>query len=148
MTEELIETLNWTAAGIRKFEPNLSSKAVDIYFVNSDEIKQLNRRFFGRDKTTDILSFTSDFLESNIIGELVINKDIVAKKENRYEGTTIRPLQVSKKPPKPTDPELKLVKLFIHGTLHLLGYNHLETKAHHAMLKKEKKVLDWLLGNL
>lgn len=144
-SEYLLKILNRTAAIIADLESGMKSKSVDICFVGSNEINKLNRRFFGRDQVTDILSFTNDFPESDTLGELVINKDCLELSSQTLTVATIRPQKPGEHLRNPENSELALIKLFIHGTLHLLGYNHLEAKVHELMSGKENKILDSLL---
>ena len=89
--------------------------ALDVSFVDDAEIHVLNRDYRGKDRPTDVLSFpqwegeTFDFGEGPIaLGDLVISIE-TAWRQARELG---HPL------------ESELDFLTIHGTLHLLGYDH------------------------
>ncbi|MCB5230686.1 MAG: rRNA maturation RNase YbeY [Candidatus Cloacimonas sp.] len=97
-----------------------------VCFVTDEEIRKLNKQYFGRDKITDILSFASEFEEVNYLGELIINLDLVSRLEQKaiYQ---------------------ELVALLVHGVLHLLGYDHINTKEGEIMRSKEKVITNKIL---
>ena len=81
-----------------------------------------------KDKSTDILSFPL---------EIKINL-----KKNPYLGDLVISYQFMNKPKKLTNLEFKkkVAKIFIHGFLHLLGYNHIKLKDFKKMIKEEEKI--------
>ncbi len=98
---------------------------VTLVLSNTKEIKKLNSKFRGKNKSTDILSFpfndkplTKIFTRNKKIylGDIIINIKKVKKKYfiNNFD------------------------KLWIHGLLHLLGYTHKKDKEHKKMLKLER----------
>ena len=98
---------------------------VTLVLSNTKEIKKLNRKFRGKNKSTDILSFpfndkplTKIFTRNKKIylGDIIINIKKVKKEYfiNNFD------------------------KLWIHGLLHLLGYTHKKDKEHKKMLKLER----------
>ena len=84
--------------------------AVNVLLTSSAEMKRLNRRFRGKDKPTDVLSFPADALE--LAGDIAISAEIAAANADQL-GHSV-------------DTELKI--LILHGLLHLAGYDH-ETDA-------------------
>ena len=99
-----------------------------VSLSNNKNIKKLNKRFRKINKSTDVLSFPS---EKNI--------DI---KKNPYLGDIIISYEFMNKPRKKTNLEFKkkVIKIFIHGFLHLLGYDHAKLKDFKKMLKEEEKI--------
>ena len=105
---------------------NLSSTLV---LTNSKMIKDLNKRFRKKNKTTDIISFPfhekkelNRLLKSNqkvYIGDIVINLNKV-KKDNFKKNFNI---------------------LWVHGLLHLIGFTHSKDIEYYKMLILEKKFL-------
>ncbi|MFC1630082.1 rRNA maturation RNase YbeY [Patescibacteria group bacterium] len=93
-TEWLREIAEKVLKGEKK-EQDLS-----IALISPEKIKEANKKYLGKDKPTDILSFSSDDL-----GEIVICPEIV--KENA-KGSF----------------EEELTFVLIHGILHILGYDH------------------------
>jgi probable rRNA maturation factor len=81
---------------------------VELSFVNSEQITQINKQSRNIDKSTDVLSFPIEPFPHAPIGAIVINVDAVIK-----ESTTHNHSQ---------DAEACL--LFLHGLLHLLGFDH------------------------
>jgi len=77
---------------------NRETETLSLAFIGKDEIKKLNKKFRQKNKATDVLSF--NLKEENILGEVVICPEVVKEKKE------------------------DLKKVFIHGVLHLLGYDH------------------------
>ena len=96
-----------------------------LLLSNNKNIKKLNKNFRNKNKSTDILSFP-------------FNKKIKFSK-NMYLGDIIISYNYLNKP-KSQDLELfkqKTIKIFIHGFLHLLGFNHIKNKDYFKMLREE-----------
>ena len=96
-----------------------------LLLSNNKNIKKLNKYFRNKNKSTDILSFPS-------------NKKIKISK-NTYLGDIIISYNYLDKP-KSQDLESfkeKAIKIFIHGFLHLLGFNHIKNKDYFKMLREE-----------
>jgi probable rRNA maturation factor len=80
---------------------------VSIIFVKSDYIRDLNKRYRDIDAPTDVLSFK--LKDDMSQGEIYISPEFVY--------TTFKGEQF----------EEEILRLIIHGTLHILGYNHKES---------------------
>lgn len=95
---------------LEKLANRLSSKDIELVLTNNDEMQEINKNTRNIDKTTDVLSFPHDntFLDTNFLGSLVINMQLAQEKANEL-GHSL-------------EDEVSL--LFIHGMLHLLGYDH------------------------
>ena len=96
-----------------------------LLLSNNKNIKKLNKYFRNKNKSTDILSFP-------------INKKIKISK-NTYLGDIIISYNYLDKP-KSQDLKSfkeKVIKIFIHGFLHLLGFNHIKNKDYSKMLREE-----------
>ena len=106
-----------------------------LAIVNVNEIKKLNQIYRGKNSATDVLAF--NFLEpkdlekvkKNEIFDLgeVINSYPNAKKQAVQRGHSVQK-------------EINI--LFIHGLLHLLGYDHENQKDREQMSRLEKKILN------
>lgn len=86
---------------------------MSLLLVDDSQIQELNRRFLGRDKPTNVLAFSmregeDAVLHPNLLGDLVISIE-TAKRQSRQSGLNEMEM---------------LVLLLIHGILHLLGYEH------------------------
>lgn len=84
---------------------NRPLKPVELTFLNSEEMKQLNKRFRSKAKTTDVLSFNySDML----VGSIAIDPCVAQKQATEYGHSF----------------QQEIKELFVHGCLHLLGFDH------------------------
>jgi len=101
----------------------LTSKDVELILTDDSEIRKLNARFRNKDKATDVLSFPLEQMPGMPLGSIVISID-TAKKGAKEYGHGV-------------EDEIKL--LFLHGLLHLLGYDH-ETD-NGEMRKKEEEII-------
>ena len=81
---------------------------IELILTDNEEIAAINRQFRGIDKPTDVLSFPSDPFPGAPLGSIVISVDKVASVAAELGHTE----------------EEELALLFIHGMLHLLGYDH------------------------
>lgn len=86
----------------------LSAQEIELILTDNDEIAEINREFRNIDKATDVLSFPSDPFPEAPLGSIVISVDKVQSVANDLGHNE--------------NDELAL--LFIHGMLHLLGYDH------------------------
>ena len=102
-----------------------------IVLSGPKEIKNLNKKFRKKNKSTDVLSFP--FYEKN-----QLNNKIREEKEVYLGDIIINLSQVKKKNNKAKFKE-ELNKLWIHGLLHLLGYDHKSNSQYLQMQKLEKK---------
>lgn len=87
-------------------------QTVNVLVTSSAELRLLNRRFLGKDRPTDVLSFPSPPADRDkskrVAGELAISADIARDNARRLRRSV-------------TD-EVKI--LVLHGILHLAGYDH------------------------
>jgi probable rRNA maturation factor len=90
------------------FREFCAGKEIELIFVDDAQIREINHANRGIDKATDVLSFPLDFPGSEMIGTIVISLD-TAKSAALELGHGY-------------EDEVKL--LFIHGLLHLMGYDH------------------------
>ena len=98
-------------------------KEVELLFVDNAQIKKINNDNRGINKETDVLSFPIDFPHQKLIGTIIISIDKAIEVANKFQHST--------------KDEIKL--LFIHGVLHLLGYDH-ETD-NQQMRNKEEEII-------
>ena len=99
-----------------------------ILLSNNENIKKLNKKFRNKNKATDVLSFPSEkkinIKKSPYIGDIVISYDFMNKPK------TLSAIGFKN----------KVTKIFIHGFLHLLGYDHIRLKDFKVMLIEEEKI--------
>ena len=102
--------------------------SLTILLSNNKNIKRLNKKFRNKNKSTDILSFPSEKIlnikKSPYIGDIIISYEFM----NKPKALSILEFKS------------KVAKIFIHGFLHLLGYDHVKLKDFKDMLSKEKKI--------
>lgn len=102
----------------------LSDDDVELVFVDSLQMQEINKNQRGIDKTTDVLSFPLEKFANFPIGSIVINTDLVEQKAKEFAHSS--------------DDEMAL--LFLHGFLHILGYDHEIDNG--EMRDMEKKVIE------
>jgi probable rRNA maturation factor len=131
--KNLKKYLNTRLKKISKAENFLKKKDLTftILLTNSKNIKKINKKFRKKNKPTDVISFpffTKNHLkkikdEKCYIGDLAVSYEIInlrAKKSNFF---------------------LEFDKAWIHGLLHLLGYDHIKDIDYYKMIKLEKKII-------
>ena len=105
-------------------------KKVSLTILLSDNknIKELNKRFRNKNQPTDILSFPSEkkfnVKKSSYLGDIVISYEFINKSK------ALSNLEFKD----------KVTKIFIHGFLHLLGYDHIKLNDFKKMLVEEEKI--------
>lgn len=111
-------------------QPGNSSVTVQI--TDNDTVKRLNRTFRGVDAPTDVLSFPAelpplpdDSPEAHYLGDLAVAYPYVQAQAARLS----------------IDLTDNLVLMVVHGTLHLLGYDHDTPQSHAAMWAAQEHAL-------
>ena len=106
------------------------SKNLTILLTNSRKMKQLNKKFRNKNKPTDVLSFP--FNDKN------------KKKKNIYLGDIAISYEIVNKRSKQSNFLIEFDKMWIHGYLHLVGYDHKKIKDYKKMYNFEKLILNYL----
>jgi probable rRNA maturation factor len=122
--KDLASTLQQVIDDLDKGESELLIRIVD-----KDEIQTLNKTYRHQDKPTNVLSFESDLpveIDEAILGDVVICTEVVAE-EAKAQNKTF---------------DEHLTHMAIHGTLHLLGYDHIESEDAKQMENLEIKILE------
>ncbi|EDM69191.1 hypothetical protein PE36_06882 [Moritella sp. PE36] len=99
----------WLNAVVKRFQ---DSAEVTIRIVDNTESQQLNNDYRGKDKPTNVLSFPFEVpegIELDLLGDLIICKQVVEREAKEQQ----KPLTAH------------WAHMVIHGTLHLLGYDHI-----------------------
>ena len=102
----------------------LGAGDVELVFVNDDEMRKINREQRGIDKATDVLSFPYEQVSGGLMGSVVISTDTASRVAGEL-GHSI---------------ECEIALLFLHGILHILGYDHEIDDG--QMRGKEKEVIE------
>ena len=102
--------------------------SLTILLSNNKNIKILNKKFRNKNKATDVLSFSAEkkinIKKSPYIGDIIVSYEFMNKPK------TLNTLEFKS----------KMTKIFIHGFLHLLGYDHIKSKDFKEMLIEEEKI--------
>ena len=102
----------------------LGAGDVELVFVNDDEMRKINHEHRGIDKATDVLSFPYEQVPGGLMGSVVISTDTASRVASEL-GHSI---------------ECEIALLFLHGVLHILGYDHEIDNG--QMREKEKEVIE------
>ena len=96
-----------------------------ILLTDDKEMKNLNYKFRKKNKTTDVLSFPIKIKNKKIlyVGDIAISYEIIKERSKK------------------TNFSLEFDKVWIHGYLHLIGYDHKKLNEFKKMFKKEKSIL-------
>jgi probable rRNA maturation factor len=81
---------------------------ISVALLPDEEMRRLNHQFLGKDRTTDVLAFTLSAGEEPTVGDIYLGYR-QAERQAEEIGVPFRE---------------ELVRLAIHGTLHVLGYDH------------------------
>ncbi len=95
---------------------------ISLAFVDNEKIRELNKKYRNLDKATDVLSFPMD---NEIWGDIVISVEMALIQAEEYGHSVKRELSF----------------LFVHGILHLLGYEHQSEGKKKEMRQKEERIL-------
>lgn len=108
---------------------------LSLIIVGKTKIRNINRDYRNIDRETDVISFANidsddyDYLSDDInLGDIFINVDRVKSQAKKYEHSIKR----------------EFVFLFVHGMLHLLGYDHMKKEDEEVMFNLQDKIV----GNL
>ena len=128
--KKISEPKNYIKKKVRKIKRNKflkgNNKEFSLLLTSSKKMKNLNFKFKNKNKSTDVLSFPNNdkFLNTNYLGDVAINFEIVDKRS------------------KDTNFNYEFDRMWVHGYLHLLGFDHKKIKDFNKMSKIEKKILD------
>ena len=118
---------NYFNKKIYKLHKILSKKKkieLSILLTDNKNMKKLNSKFRGKKKPTDVLSFPLD--KKDYIGDIAISFEFVNKKSHLSSFN------------------YELDRLWIHGYLHLIGYDHKKNKDYLKMIKRENQLINKL----
>jgi probable rRNA maturation factor len=115
----------WLEAAVMPFQPE---SEVTIRLVDEAESNELNLTYRGKDKPTNVLSFPFEAppgIELPLLGDLIICRQVV-EQEAAEQGKTV---------------EAHWAHMVVHGTLHLLGYDHIEDEEAEEMEALETEII-------
>jgi probable rRNA maturation factor len=103
---------------------------ISVTFLGRRAMQTLNKRWKGHDRPTDVISFALPGADGELVGDIYLCPD-VAEREARRRALPLRE---------------ELQRLVIHGTLHVLGWNHPNGagRERSAMWRKQERYLERL----
>ena len=120
----------------RKYRFPNKEITLSLLLSNNKCIKKLNKNFRNKNKSTDILSFPlakkTKISKKTYIGDIIISYNFMNKPKSQN-------IKNFKK---------KVIKTFIHGYLHLLGFDHIEDKDYKRMLSEEDKIYKSVISKI
>ena len=112
-------------------DENLDNIIFNVIIIDNDRIREINKKYRGIDKETDVISFaleddkTMHLDEIRVLGDIYISLDKVKSQAEEYGHSFKRELSF----------------LAIHGFYHLLGYDHMKPEDEKIMFKKQEEAL-------
>lgn len=108
-----------------------SSGILSVVLVSNKQIQKLNKEWRGKDYATDVLSFPLDldFTMDGVpfeMGELIISPEKAVEQAKEYKHSF----------------EREMTFLFVHGCLHILGFDHMSKAEEKDMFGRQKEILD------
>ncbi len=109
----------------------VGAATIAVTFMSSSRMRLLNRRTFGRDRATDVVAFPLAH-EDELVGDVYICPSIARR--------SARGFRIS--------PREELLRLVVHGLLHVLGYDHPEgaSRTRSRMWKLQEAYVASLIG--
>ena len=109
----------------KKYKFSNKKVSLSLLLSNNKNIKRLNKNFRNKNKSTDILSFPFNkkikISKNTYLGDIIISYNYLDKPKSQDLGSF----------------KQKTIKIFIHGFLHLLGFDHIKNKDYSKMLRRE-----------
>lgn len=131
-TSKFARFLDLMSDHLKQFNLNKEDQ-IELFLVDDPEIQNINRDFRHQDKPTDVISCA--YLEADtflapgpkVIGDLFISIDTAKKQATERSHSTEKELEI----------------LFVHGLLHLFGFDHQNDAEEAAMEEKAKLLLGY-----
>ena len=124
------EAISWFSSLKGEYEVSirkLGHCSFNLAFLTKAEIQDINKRFAGKNKPTNVLSFPSneDLTEERFLGDIAICSELIVEEAISQGKET----------------QDHLTHIFVHGVLHLLGFDHEEHSSSEQMESLEIKIL-------
>ena len=120
----------------RKYRFISKKISLTLLLSNNKCIKKLNKKFRNKNKSTDILSFPlakkTSISKKTYIGDIIISYNFMNKPKSQDNKSF----------------KEKVIKTFIHGYLHLLGFDHIKNKDYRKMLIEEEKIYKSVISKI
>ena len=110
--------------------------SLTLLLSNNKNIRKLNKNFRNKDKATDILSFPVSekvkISKQTYIGDIIISYNFMNQPKSKQ-------IKIFKD---------RVIKTFIHGFLHLLGFDHIQNKDYIKMIKEEDQIYKSVISKI
>ncbi len=119
------DVLHWLSQTITQFQ---TQAEVTVRIVDEQESQQLNFDYRGKDKPTNVLSFPFEAppgIELDLLGDLIVCRQVVEREAQEQD----KPLLAH------------WAHMIVHGSLHLLGYDHIEDDEAEEMESLETEIM-------
>ncbi|MGD8112461.1 rRNA maturation RNase YbeY [Vibrio sp. TRT 17S01] len=116
---------HWLTQTITQFQPQAE---VTVRIVDEQESHQLNLDYRGKDKPTNVLSFPFEAppgMELDLLGDLIICRQVVEREAKEQDKPVLA----------------HWAHMVVHGSLHLLGYDHIEDDEAEEMESLETEIM-------
>ena len=105
---------------------NIENRHIDITFINDSQMKMLNHKYAKKNFYTDVLSFSVEGYDVQLLGNIFISLNYAKKNTFNNSNSLIKEVKI----------------LCIHGILHLLGYDHSNKKSEKVMFDLQEKLYE------
>ena len=105
---------------------NIENRHIDITFINDSQMKMLNHKYAKKNSSTDVLSFSVEGYDEELLGNIFISLNYAKKNTFNNSNSLIKEVKI----------------LCIHGILHLLGYDHSNKKSEKVMFDLQEKLYE------
>jgi rRNA maturation RNase YbeY len=114
---------------------DLGTSELSITLVDDASMAELNEQYRGKSGPTDVLSFSlleGDFTElrGGMLGDVIVSLETAERQARRGRRTL----------------DAEVLRLLIHGTLHLVGHDHEEDDEARRMRAEERRLLREVVG--
>ena len=127
--EEIYSTIKKAVKEVLIMEKDSLNYEVSVSFVDTEEIRNLNREYRNIDNETDVLSFPQDiaftFEGPVLLGDIIISVERALEQSQEIGHSFHR----------------EIAYLAVHSMFHLLGYDHMDYEGKRAMRLKEKEAM-------
>ncbi len=112
-------------------EEQIKQCSINVRIMDDKEMQELNKKFRGKDASTNVLSFTNEDISKSItgnLGDIAISYEFVKNESEELD----------------VDFDDHMIHMLIHGVYHILGFDHESNTMAEVMENKEIKLLEKL----
>ncbi len=112
-------------------EEQIKQCSINVRIMDDKEMQELNKKFRGKDASTNVLSFTNEDISKPItgnLGDIAISYEFVKNESEELD----------------LDFDDHMIHMLIHGVYHILGFDHESNTMAEVMENKEIKLLEKL----